>query len=715
SGDVEVWLLNGTAIASTGSLGLLPSQWKIVQIGDADGDGKADVIWRNSDTGSVVLWLLNGLIVSSDGSPGTTSTDWIIASRPGLPVTPTPLPLIISSATTLPPGTVGQAYNMTLSASGGTPPFSWSITSGSLPGGLNLNPSTGRISGTPTGANTFTPTIRVQDSGSPPQTNQKQFSLTITSATSGTGTPQFLFAQRTDTAGVGGGVAGGGPIIAVDPSNPGATPITVTSAATTAAFVFKSSWDAAIKHFTNIQEALLVYVSGGKLWRVATAKSSGIPGSGANPPVQFSNESGAGIICALFVIGPASTNPTTTRMAYELPGADGVCSTRTNNVTKIVSVSDSNLTPPFVLPTGLTLTEDTVPSQLPIYNLSTGAPTHFFVVDAANNKTLKIFDLNTKTITPIQANFGMIQILAQDTSDRVFFKNTPFSTVLYVYTISTNSLVSLFTATGILGLWHGQFDISDGNNLYVADGGTLYQLPITATTPSDVKPILNIPETISGIHPSKNRIYVAYQDFNSGLGMGLLSIPKGGGAPRIEVPIIPGQTILGLPFNINDLEYYTIVNWTPGTNLSPITSATAVIRREDGSTVLSQPNAWLTYGLFERRNGVRGDGPIYPSSLFLLTSPGMSFNGGTLSLIDPATVVQGITLGTIPAAWDFPVTTGPPFIMAEFDGNGALGFADSGEPQNLFDFNDLIFFIDTTKPNSLIRVPVSGSPWFWIP
>ncbi|MCA9457750.1 MAG: hypothetical protein KC587_13885, partial [Nitrospira sp.] len=97
SGDVVIWLLNGTTIASTGIVDRLPTQWEIALVSDADGDGKVDVIWRDTNTGTVVLWLLNGPSVSSDGSPGTTSTDWIIAGRPSpsLPNPPTTVSLNI--------------------------------------------------------------------------------------------------------------------------------------------------------------------------------------------------------------------------------------------------------------------------------------------------------------------------------------------------------------------------------------------------------------------------------------------------------------------------------------------------------------------------------------------------------------------------------------------------------------------------------------------
>ena len=59
--------------------------------------------------------------------------------------------------------TQAAQYNQQLIATGGTPPYTWSLGSGSLPAGLNLAPS-GLISGTPTSAGTFTFTAHVRDS-----------------------------------------------------------------------------------------------------------------------------------------------------------------------------------------------------------------------------------------------------------------------------------------------------------------------------------------------------------------------------------------------------------------------------------------------------------------------------------------------------------------------------------------------------------------------
>jgi hypothetical protein len=76
----------------------------------------------------------------------------------GLTVVPGPLTI---TTTSLPAATVGVAYSATLAATGGTPPYTWSIASGALPAGLTLAPSTGQISGTATatGTSSFTATV----------------------------------------------------------------------------------------------------------------------------------------------------------------------------------------------------------------------------------------------------------------------------------------------------------------------------------------------------------------------------------------------------------------------------------------------------------------------------------------------------------------------------------------------------------------------------
>jgi hypothetical protein len=70
----------------------------------------------------------------------------------------------------LSPAPVNVVYHSQIPASGGTPPYSWSISSGSLPPGLTLNAATGFIDGTPTQNGTYNFTVRGADSGNPVQT-----------------------------------------------------------------------------------------------------------------------------------------------------------------------------------------------------------------------------------------------------------------------------------------------------------------------------------------------------------------------------------------------------------------------------------------------------------------------------------------------------------------------------------------------------------------
>jgi hypothetical protein len=71
---------------------------------------------------------------------------------------------VVITTTSLPDGTVSVPYNATLGVLGGTPPYTWSIISGALPGGLGLNASSGLISGTPTTPGVSPFTVQVQDS-----------------------------------------------------------------------------------------------------------------------------------------------------------------------------------------------------------------------------------------------------------------------------------------------------------------------------------------------------------------------------------------------------------------------------------------------------------------------------------------------------------------------------------------------------------------------
>jgi hypothetical protein len=91
----------------------------------------------------------------------TLDTNAVTAACPsGVP--PPVCPVITLSPAVLPSGTVAVAYSQTITASGGTAPYSFAVTAGTLPAGLTLTP-TGVLAGTPTTAGSFTFTVRGTD------------------------------------------------------------------------------------------------------------------------------------------------------------------------------------------------------------------------------------------------------------------------------------------------------------------------------------------------------------------------------------------------------------------------------------------------------------------------------------------------------------------------------------------------------------------------
>ena len=82
-------------------------------------------------------------------------------------------------------GAVGTTYTDTIVASGGIGPYSFAVTSGSLPDDLALDPDTGEVSGTPSAAGTFNFTVTATDANE--ATAARAFTVVIAAAPSAGG------------------------------------------------------------------------------------------------------------------------------------------------------------------------------------------------------------------------------------------------------------------------------------------------------------------------------------------------------------------------------------------------------------------------------------------------------------------------------------------------------------------------------------------------
>ncbi|MET3438591.1 IPT/TIG domain-containing protein, partial [Sphingomonas sp. 1185] len=89
-----------------------------------------------------------------------------------------PAVMISPVAGVLPGAVVGTAYSQTIAASGGTAPFAYAVTTGTLPAGLVLDSATGVIAGTPTTAGSYSFTVTVTDAAN--QTASAAYTLAVT-------------------------------------------------------------------------------------------------------------------------------------------------------------------------------------------------------------------------------------------------------------------------------------------------------------------------------------------------------------------------------------------------------------------------------------------------------------------------------------------------------------------------------------------------------
>lgn len=481
-----------------------------------------------------------------------------------------------------------------------------------------------------------------------------------------------------------------GPLLAIDPANPTATPITVANNVVWAEKAkVSATYDAATQTANNVRWESLIYASGGKLFKINMQKSAGVPGSAANPPVQVSNETGATKVCDINpIVSPVGPG----RVTYRLPGANGFCFQAAlpgnDDVQKMISLSATATDAPTAFPPGLIHVGEQV------FNLTTGAASHIFFTDEANSNTLKVLNLTTNSTTTVQANVGtsdQISFVAQDTSDRVFLVGNQ---TLYLYTISTNVLTALKTGTSPMRC--SGSTCADGTHLYVyEDAGKVYRAPLTATGPADVQTILNGTTPILQVQLTTNRVLVVTHSGTTTVDSALLSVAKTGGAPTTVVPSAPNNFIPFM-FTKDNFAFYSLRQ-----SILPSGSSVARIIQEDGTQLASNPGEWIS-AKFRTSVSLRNQSPDFEK---LVSLNGPVSTGTTVSLYDAAapTTTPTVPLGALQA-------TPNPFDVV-FPGFGfESGQILIGSPQMINPITSVLF-VDLAVPNSLVLVPTTPNGW----
>jgi subtilisin family serine protease len=163
-----------------------PSGTATFEVSLHESTGEIRYHWLDTDFGDT-RWNLGssatGGVERADGTMGRQisynqaqlTTDRAVSCT--TTTTPPPSPPSITT-TTLADATNTQAYNASVAASGGTPPYAWSLQSGALPNGVSLDSSTGALSGAPSAApGSYTFIVRVDDSAT--QNATKQLSIDV--------------------------------------------------------------------------------------------------------------------------------------------------------------------------------------------------------------------------------------------------------------------------------------------------------------------------------------------------------------------------------------------------------------------------------------------------------------------------------------------------------------------------------------------------------
>jgi len=60
TGEVDIWLMSGASVIAKADMGIVDPEWRMAGIADLNDDGKSDIVWQNTVDGTCEIWLMNG-------------------------------------------------------------------------------------------------------------------------------------------------------------------------------------------------------------------------------------------------------------------------------------------------------------------------------------------------------------------------------------------------------------------------------------------------------------------------------------------------------------------------------------------------------------------------------------------------------------------------------------------------------------------------------
>jgi len=137
--------------------------------------------------------------ITATDTVGATATRGLSITVSAAPVSP-----VISTTSPLPASTINRPYSLTFAASGGTTPYTWDVSTGTLPAGISMS-SAGVLAGTPSASGAFSFTVRVTPASGPAGTQAVSLvinpALAITTTTLPNATITSAYNQTLATSG----------------------------------------------------------------------------------------------------------------------------------------------------------------------------------------------------------------------------------------------------------------------------------------------------------------------------------------------------------------------------------------------------------------------------------------------------------------------------------------------------------------------------------